>query len=229
MTIDAFWPVRRIVVRSPQLELRVPNEKDLEEAARLAARGIYDPQNLYIPRSPVAGWSDLPSPESERAFLRYAWSALADWRPERWNLLMVAVAGDRIIGVQEIGAKDFAFSRTVSTGSWIAGDYQRQGWGTLMRRAVLHLAFTGLGADFAESAAWEQNAASLGVSRALGYQANGITVRAFDGHQQRQINLLLPREAFNSFPGGFEILGLDKDALAMMGLPPCVDHPGNTR
>jgi hypothetical protein len=55
MTISELWPVRRIVVRSPTLELRVPNEADLEAAARVAARGIYDPQNRFIPRSSVAG------------------------------------------------------------------------------------------------------------------------------------------------------------------------------
>jgi RimJ/RimL family protein N-acetyltransferase len=218
MTIDDLWPVRRVVVRSPRMVLRVPDEADLAAAARVAARGIYDPQNRFIPRSPVGGWSDLPSPEAERAFLQYAWATFADWRAERWNLLMVAVVDEEVIGVQEIGAKDVAVSCTVSTGSWIGRDRQRQGWGKEMRRAALHLAFNGLGMDFAESAAWEQNEASLGVSRAMGYRENGITIRAFDGKRQRQVNLLLPREAFAQFTDDLEIVGLEPDVLAMMGL-----------
>jgi RimJ/RimL family protein N-acetyltransferase len=218
MTISELWPIRRIVVRSPTLVLRVPDEADLEAAARVAARGIYDPQNRYIPRSPVAGWTDRPSPEAERAFLQYAWAALADWRPERWNLLMVAVVGNQVIGVQEVGAKDAAISRTVSTGSWIGREHQRQGWGKEMRRAILCLGFKGFRADYAESAAWEENAASLGVSRAMGYQENGMTIRAFDGRQQRQLNLILPRAAFLQPTDDIEIAGLDLDALAMTGL-----------
>jgi RimJ/RimL family protein N-acetyltransferase len=220
MTISELWPVRRIVVRAPTFELRVPDEADLEAAAQIAARGIYDPQNRFIPRSPVAGWTDLPSPDAERAFLQYVWAALADWRPERWNLLMVAVVDERVIGVQEIGAKDAAISRTVSTGSWIGREHQRQGWGTEMRRAVLHLAFTGLGADYAESAAWEANAASLGVSRAMGYQENGTTIRAFDGRRQRQLNLILPRTAFVQSTDDIEIAGLRPESLQMMGVWP---------
>ncbi len=39
-----------------------------------------------------------------------------------------------------------------------------------MRAAVLHLAFAGLEAEYADSDAFTDNAASLGVSRKLGYR-----------------------------------------------------------
>ena len=42
-----------------------------------------------------------------------------------------------------------------------------------MREAVLHLAFAGLGAEEALSGAFEDNAASLATSRAVGYEENG--------------------------------------------------------
>lgn len=42
-----------------------------------------------------------------------------------------------------------------------------------MRAAVLHLAFAGLGAEFATSGAYEHNPASLAVSRKLGYLPDG--------------------------------------------------------
>ena len=47
---------------------------------------------------------------------------------------------------------------------------QGQGIGTQMRAAVLQLAFQGLGAQQAVSAAFEGNPASLRVSRKLGYR-----------------------------------------------------------
>ena len=43
-----------------------------------------------------------------------------------------------------------------------------------MRAAVLGFAFDGLGAQVAETSAFLDNAASNGVSRALGYEENGF-------------------------------------------------------
>lgn len=43
-----------------------------------------------------------------------------------------------------------------------------------MRAAVLHLAFAGLNAEYATSEAFEDNAASYGVSRKLGYVDDGV-------------------------------------------------------
>lgn len=214
--MDELWPVRTIRVRSDRLELTVATETDLADLARLAARGIYNPLNQHIPRSPVSGWSDLPSLEAERSFLRYYWQSLADWKPERWTLLMAMKVDGCVIGVQEVGAKDFKVSRTVSTGSWIGREFQRKGYGKEMRLAILHLAFLGLGAEYAESAAWETNAPSLGVSRSLGYAANGFAIRAFNGTQQKQINLIIGRNDFKPDPQRFTIDGLTRDALEFM-------------
>ena len=83
MTLAEVWPVLGVRVHSPAVELFVPEQDSLAEVARLAARGIYDPQNQYLPRTPVGGWEDVDSPEAERRFLRYYWAALADWRPDR--------------------------------------------------------------------------------------------------------------------------------------------------
>jgi RimJ/RimL family protein N-acetyltransferase len=65
-----------------------------------------------------------------------------------------------------------------------------------MRAAILHLAFAGLGAERATSAAFETNAASLAVSRALGYIENGDDLSSPRGTPVRQIRLLLTRDAW---------------------------------
>ena len=217
MDIDTLWPVSSIRVRSPRLQLAVPSEGDLGDLARLAARGIYDPLNRYIPRSPVAGWTDVPSPEAERSFLRYYWASLADWQPRRWTLILAAKVDGRLIGVQEIGARDFAVTRTVSTGSWIGLEHQQRGYGKEMRLAVLSLAFHGLGAQYAESAAWETNGPSLGVSRSVGYVENGYSIRAFNNQRQKQINLIIDRQTFTLARAGFVVDGLTREALEFFG------------
>jgi RimJ/RimL family protein N-acetyltransferase len=87
-----------------------------------------------------------------------------------------------------------------------------------MRAAILHLAFAGLGAQRAISAAFEHNAASLAVSRALGYVENGDDIGAPRGKPMRQIRLLLTREAWeNNRRRDIQIHGLEP-CLRMFGL-----------
>lgn len=218
MPLADIWPMLAISIRTPAVELFVPGQDTLEPLARLAARGIYDPQNQYLPRTPVGGWEDVESPEAERRFLRYYWAAFADWRPERWNLILGARLGDCVVGVQEIGAQHFALTRTVSTGSWVGQQFQGAGHGKAMRDAVLHLAFDGMGAERADTAAWITNEASLGVSRAVGYQDNGTTTRAAEGKRVEQVNLTLRRSDWSPSPEGCVVTGLSRDAFEMLGL-----------
>ena len=218
MSLLQIWPVLGLRVRAPAVELFVPDEGTLVEVARLAARGIYDPQNQYLPRTPVGGWEDVDSPEAERRFLRYYWAAFADWRPDRWNLLLAARVDGVVVGVQEIGAQFFAVTRTVSTGSWVGRQYQGAGHGTAMREAVLHLAFAGLSAERADTAAWVTNDSSLAVSRALGYQPNGTTTRAAEGRRMEQLNLTMRRSDWRGPSDGFTITGLSPEARTMLGL-----------
>ena len=82
------------------------------------------------------------------------------------------------VGVQDLGAEHFRAVRSVETGSWLGRAHQGQGLGREMREAILHLAFAGLGAEEALSGAFEDNAASLATSRAVGYEENGEAQRA---------------------------------------------------
>ncbi|MCG5465594.1 GNAT family N-acetyltransferase [Micromonospora sp. MED01] len=219
MALVDIWPVLGIGVRTPTVELFVPDQEALERLARLAAEGIYDPQNQYLPRTPVGGWEDVASPEAERRFLRYYWAAFADWRPEKWNLMLAARVGRDIIGVQEIGAQHFAVTKTASTGSWVGRQFQGAGYGKAMREAVLHLAFDGLRAERADTAAWITNHASLGASRAMGYQDNGTTTRAAEGKRVDQVNLTLRCSDWRRPPEACIITGLSPGATEMLGLP----------
>jgi RimJ/RimL family protein N-acetyltransferase len=79
-----------------------------------------------------------------------------------------------VVGQQSISARDLAVIHQGDTGSWLGRRYQGQGIGTEMRAAVLHLAFTGLGAEEAVSGAFEDNPASHAVSRKLGYLPDGV-------------------------------------------------------
>ena len=82
-----------------------------------------------------------------------------------------------MIGQQDIDAEGFAVRKVVSTGSWLGRDHQGRGAGKEMRAAVLHLAFAGLGAERAETAAFADNPASMRVTESLGYEPNGEAVQ----------------------------------------------------
>jgi RimJ/RimL family protein N-acetyltransferase len=65
-----------------------------------------------------------------------------------------------------------------------------------MRAAVLHLAFEGFGAERALSEAFEDNLASGGVSRALGYERDGTTWATRKGESAPMRRYLLTKDAW---------------------------------
>ena len=90
--------------------------------------------------------------------------------------------------------------RIVNTGSWLGRAYQGRGMGKEMRSAVLSFAFDGLGARFAESTAFLDNAASNAVSRGLGYEENGRGSLARQGVARETQNFRMSAEGWRSRP-----------------------------
>lgn len=209
------WPLFGLRLRTPRLELRLPSLADLDELASLAAAGVHDPavQPFGVP------WTDVPPEQRARGVLQYHWQQLAAWSPEDWTLNLVVDAGGTIVGTQGMSAHDFVVLREVNTGSWLGQRYQRQGIGTEMRAAVLHLAFAGLDAEYAASDAFTDNVASLEVSRKLGYAFNGVERQVIRGKPVTLQRLRLDRAAWQAHrPAEVEITGL-ADCLPDFGLP----------
>jgi RimJ/RimL family protein N-acetyltransferase len=168
--IADHWPLGQLVLRTPRLELRLPDPDRLGELADLAVAGVHDPAVQPF----AAAWTDAPPAEQARGVLKYHWHTWSAWTPAKWELGLVAIAEGRVIGTQSVGAEHFAEMREVGTGSWVGRAHHGRGFGTEMRAAVLELAFTGLGAQFATSEAFADNHASAAVSRKLGYAEDGI-------------------------------------------------------
>ena len=135
----------------------------------VAARGVHDPAVMPF----TIPWTDLPSPQMEQEAMRFYARTRADLRPDSWNLQFAVIADGDVVGMCDLGAKDFSTLRQFTTGSWLGREYQGQGFGKEMRMAALTLGFDGLDAEFAQTAAWHDNAASLGVTRSLGYSEEG--------------------------------------------------------
>jgi RimJ/RimL family protein N-acetyltransferase len=213
--MSQWWPLFQLRLQTPGLELRLPSDKDLDALASLAASGVHDPavQPFAIP------WTDVPPARRARSVLQYHWLQRAAWKPDSWTLDLAVVRDGVVVGTQGMSARDFAVLREVSTGSWLGRDHHGTGTGTEMRAAVLHLAFAGLGAQYATSGAFTGNLASLGVSRKLGYAVDGIERHVSRGQPAQALRLRLDRptwEATHVVP------------VTISGLEPCLPLFGLT-
>ncbi|MCW2903292.1 MAG: GCN5-like N-acetyltransferase [Streptosporangiaceae bacterium] len=178
------WPLYGLRLTTARLELRLPTLEELDALAELSIAGVHSPDRMPF----LVPWTDRPPVERARGVMQFHWRQLADWRPEDWSLQLVVLAGGEVAGTQGISAQSFSVKREVATGSWLGLRHQGKGIGTEMRAAVLDLAFAGLGAESAVTAALTDNAASLAVSRKLGYRDNGMArsrVRDGLGYEQR--------------------------------------------
>jgi RimJ/RimL family protein N-acetyltransferase len=197
-------------VRTPRLTLRYPDDADAITLAELAARGVHPPD--FMPFG--VEWTDVAPPLQQRNTLQYLWRTRAMWTPDDWDLAMAVVVDGEIVGVQGLLAQHFAVLRAPMTGSWLGRSYQGKGIGTEMRAAMVHLAFAGLGAQFVHSAAFTDNAASLAVSRRIGYEENGRRRVVRRGEAAGQIALVLRRERWEQSR---------RDDVVISGLDACLE------
>lgn len=206
MIIEPLYDLR---VRTPRLELRLPTEAELVELYELAAAGIHPPEEMPFG---VAWTDDL----TEEAFLAFHRSTREAWTPASWKFDLGTWVDGVLMGVQGIGADDFAGKRAIATGSWLGSRFQGRGVGTEMRTAVVELAFRELGARAVTSSAFESNAASRSVSGKLGYRVVGHDTMSPRGVPQPHLQLRLERGEWPGAPFPVEVEGV-ADCLPLFG------------
>ncbi|AGP57929.1 GNAT family N-acetyltransferase [Streptomyces rapamycinicus] len=209
------WPLYGLRLRTPRLELRLPDIPLLDELAAVAAGGVHDPDEMPF----GVPWTDAPPEERGRGTFQHVLRTIAEWRPEQWTLSLAVLHEGAVIGRQDLFAAEFAVTREAETGSWLGTAHQGKGLGTEMRAAVAHLAFEGLGALSLISGAMVENGRSLGVSRRLGYRPDGLSVLAVRGEARTLQRLRLDRAAWEEHRATpVEIAGLEP-CRALFGAP----------
>jgi RimJ/RimL family protein N-acetyltransferase len=168
--LSDVWPLFGLSLRTPRLELRPVRDDDLPGLADAALAGIHDPAVMPFTNP----WTDAPKDVLVRGLAQFHWGNRARLGPDDWMLSFTILLDGVCIGMQDLGAKEFANRKTVVTGSWLSMAHQGVGYGKEMRAAVLMFAFDHLRAEVAETAAVSWNTASTGVSRRLGYVENGV-------------------------------------------------------
>jgi RimJ/RimL family protein N-acetyltransferase len=211
------WPLFGLCVHTPRLELRYVDDELADELADLSSRApIHDPATMPF----SVPWTDIPVDERSRQSLQHFWGGRASWTPDDWRCPMAVIIDGDVVGAQDVGAKHFRVTRSVTTGSWLTQTRQGTGIGKEMRSAILHLAFEGLGAERAHTSAYHDNLPSLGVTRALGYEPNGEFVEPRRDGADLQLHFLMTRERW---------LERRRDDIRIEGLEPCLELFGATR
>jgi RimJ/RimL family protein N-acetyltransferase len=200
------WPLLSLRVVTPYLMLMYPTDVQLDQLAAVAAAGIHD-----LSWMPFASpWSRKQPPQLQRDVLQYHWLQRARWRPEAWELPMVVIVEGAVVGVQGLAAEHFAVKQTAGTGSWLGRKYQGRGIGKEMRAAIIHLAFTGLGARAVYTSCFADNEASLGVTKTLGYAPNGSRWVDREGEAVLQLHFQLEQDVWERRRrDDIQIVGLD--------------------
>lgn len=209
------WPLFGLTIRTPLLVLRPPDEATMGDLVALADRGIHAPDYMPFQRA----WTREPDGLRQRHSLQYYWRSWALWTPEAWELPLAVWRrqpddATELVGVQTMMSNDFPVTRTFETGSWLQQAHQGQGLGKEMRAAVLHFGFAGLGAEQATTGAFFDNARSLAVTAALGYEPNGELLKSRDGTAARCLEFKLERADWER---------RRRDDIVIEGIEPCLE------
>ncbi|TDD28005.1 N-acetyltransferase [Kribbella turkmenica] len=203
--LSDHWPLRRLQLTTDRLILRLPDEEELAALADVAASGVHEPGEQPF----LQAWTNGTPEERARRVLQSHWGSMASWTPQDWELPLGVFRDGVPIGIVALRGRDFAILREVKTWSWLGLPHHSQGFGTESRRALLHLAFDGLGAEAALTEAFQDNAGSQGVSRKLGYRPDGISRDVLHGRAVVSDRLRLTREDWRPAED-IRISGLDE-------------------
>jgi RimJ/RimL family protein N-acetyltransferase len=199
--VSTYWPLVDLRLRTADLVLRPMVEADLDRLADLVTASTDIELDPSLPAFEGIAGSDARGV----AVHQFYWRALGSWRPGSWRLLTVAEHGGELVGSQDLKGGEYGALRTVETASYLFLPWRGRGFGGQMRRAVLALAFDHHEALAADTEAWHDNAASLGVSRSVGYQPNGETLHDRDGRLDRMVRMRMTREQWVATGAGASV------------------------
>lgn len=215
--LSQIWPTYDLSIHTPRLVLRLPDEEERYLLADLAGRGVHAPHE----RPFLTPWTDGSALERSKFALREHWFQLYSWEVSNWRLgLGVFRDGSQPVGMVTLRTRDFPVVREVTTFSWLAREFQGDDLGTEARIGALSLAFDHLDATDAVTEVFQDNAASQGVSRKLGYEPDGISrdARGNEVLVSDRLRLTAQRWAGLDLPT-VEVSGIDEARAMFLGQP----------
>lgn len=209
-----LWPPARVQITTPRVQLRLPNETELQQLAEVAGAGVHESEA----RPFETPWGAQTPTLIARSVVQWHWTTRGTWSPRRWTFDFAVFLDGQPIGVQGLSAVGFPIRREVATGSWLGLGFHRRGFGKEMRIGVLSLAFGQLGAQSAVTGAYEDNTAAIRVSRAVGYHDDGEETadRAGAAVRVHRFRLANDADAVRRWPA-VTVTGVDEEVLGLCG------------
>lgn len=190
MDMIAVFPPFGLRVEAGPVVLTPITDGVLPALIDLAARGVHDPAVMpfHFP------WTDAPADELPHQLAQYHWGTRARWSPSVWSLEFAVEYEGVVVGTQGFSTREYLTTRTGETGSWLGREHHGRGIGTRMRQAICAFVFDQLDAVEVTSGAFVDNAASLAVSRKVGYRDDGRQRLARRGEAAVSRRLVLTAE-----------------------------------
>ncbi len=110
-----YWPLRALRIRTPRLELRLPDGELLDELAAVAADGVHAPDRMPF----LVPWTDGEPDEVGRATYQHVLGTVAGWTAQDWTLSLAVLHEGKVVGRQDVMGQEFGVRREVLTGSWL--------------------------------------------------------------------------------------------------------------
>ena len=169
ITAATALPLLGLRITAGPVELRAVTDDLIGPLAQLAVDGIHDPDAMpfFVP------WSLTPAADMPRGVAQYHWGRRSRFSPAEWAADFAVFYAGELVGAQGFSTKDYLIVRGGETGSWLSRRFQGRGIGTAMRQVICAFIFDCLDAEYITSSAFEDNPASLAVSRKTGYTDNG--------------------------------------------------------
>jgi RimJ/RimL family protein N-acetyltransferase len=202
-TAATALPLLALRITAGPVELRGITDDLLGPLAELAT-DIHDPDFMPF----TYPWSLTDAPGMPRNVAQYHWGNRARFSPARWNADLAVFFDGELVGSQGFGTADYLVTRTGETGSWLGRRFQGRGIGTAMRQVICAFVFDHLDARYITSSAFEDNPASLAVSRKTGYRDNGTELRNRLGQPATLRRILLEPANLVRYPRGLTVSGL---------------------
>jgi RimJ/RimL family protein N-acetyltransferase len=203
-TVEAALPLLGLRITAGPVELRGITDDLLGPLADLAVEGITSPGGPPF----LTPWNTDPPQDLPRFFTQYYWQLRADFTPGRWTAPLAVLWDGEPAGVQALFGEEYLVNRTTETGSWLGRRLQGRGIGTAMRQVIAAFAFDHLDAQHVTSAAFSDNAASVSVSRKVGYTENGVDIWAREGKPVSHQRFLLSRGNLARYQHPLVVTGL---------------------
>jgi RimJ/RimL family protein N-acetyltransferase len=167
-TAATALPLLALRITAGPVELRGVTDDLLGPLADLAT-DIHDADSMPF----TFPWSLTPAPDMPQNVAQYHWGKRAGFSPAQWTADFAVLYDGELVGSQGFSTRDYLVTRGGETGSWLSRRFQGRGIGTAMRQVICAFIFDHLDAEHITSSAFEDNPASLAVSRKTGYTDNG--------------------------------------------------------